>query len=270
MSFQPVIVGSGLVGWNFLKSTQDTQREVFESSAEITRDTDYFLANIGSVTSAEDLVSDRRLMTVALGAFGLQDDIDNKFFIQKVLQEGTSDSSALANKLAEESYKSLANAFEFDSILGPRTQYAGFGEEIVEKYRAQEFEIAVGDQDNSLRLALNLQRALPDLSEKSTSDDGKWFQVMGTTALRTVFETALGLPDSFSQLDIDHQLEIFREKSERRFGAGEIDELASGEYLEKVIQTYLLQEQVQSFEASGSGQVALTLLSQIPRTSILG
>ena len=39
--------------------------------------------------SAADLVADRRLLKVALGAFGLEGEIDKKAFIRKVLEEGT-------------------------------------------------------------------------------------------------------------------------------------------------------------------------------------
>ncbi|SMX32215.1 DUF1217 domain-containing protein [Maliponia aquimaris] len=269
MTYQPVIVGSGLVGWQFLKSTQDTQRTVFDKSASLTRDTEYFEANIGKITSAEDLVADRRLRRVALGAFGLQDDIDNIFFIRKILDEGTLNQDSLANKMSDDRYKAMAKAFAFDSPLGPATQGSGFAKSIVARFRAQEFEVAVGNQDESLRLSLNLERALPEIAATSSADDTKWFRVMGTSPLRTVLETALGLPKGFGQLDIDKQLEMFRDKMQSRFGVSEIDEIAEPEVMGRVIQTYLLQNQIKESSAIGSGQLALTLLQSIPRLSLL-
>lgn len=269
MTYQPVVVGTGLVGWQFLKSTQENQREIFDSSFELQRDTDYFAENIRSVTTAEELVNDRRLLRVALGAFGLQDDIDNKFFIQKILEEGVTETDSLANRLADERYKSIAEAFSFDSVFGPRTQLSFFAEEIIPKFQAQEFEVAIGEQDNTLRLALNLERNLPEISSEEVADDTKWFRLMGNPPMREVFEIALGLPSSFGQLDIDKQLEVFRDKSQSRFGVSEIDELTDPEVMDRIVQTYFLQNQVQNFQASGAGQVALSLLQSIPRTSIL-
>ncbi|WP_136443293.1 DUF1217 domain-containing protein [Pacificoceanicola onchidii] len=268
MTFQPVLVGSGLVAWQFLKSTGEAQRTTFNSSSEITRDTDYFEEKIGSIRTTDELVADRRLLRVALGAFGLQDDIDNKFFIKKILDEGGVDNDALAVKLADERYKSFASAFAFDSPVGPRTQLSFFGNEIVTRFRDQSFEVAVGNQDNDLRLALNLSRALPEIAEGESSDSTKWFKVMGTTALRKVFETALGLPSSFAQIDLDKQLEVFKEKSASRFGVSTIDELAQPENLEKVVQSFLLQSQISQSASIGSGTIALSLLQSIPRTSI--
>ena len=52
----------------------------------------------GRIASAEALVKDRRLLTVALGAFGLDGEIDKKFFIRKVLEGGTEASDSLANR----------------------------------------------------------------------------------------------------------------------------------------------------------------------------
>ena len=86
MSYQPVIPSAGLAGWNFLQRTYDAQFKAFNASAQLQRDTDYFREKVGEIQSAEDLVKDRRLLSVALGAFGLQDDIDNRYFIQKILQ----------------------------------------------------------------------------------------------------------------------------------------------------------------------------------------
>lgn len=268
MSFQPVVVGTGLVGWQFLKSTQDTQKAVFNGGAELSRDTEYFAANIAKVETAEALVSDRRLLKVALGAFGLQDDINNKFFIKKILDEGVSESTSLANRMADERYKSLTKAFAFDSPLGSRTSLSKFPAEILSKYRAQEFEIAVGNQDETLRLSMNFERNLPEISESDGTNDTKWFRVMGTTPLRTVFETALGLPSSFAQLDLDKQLETLREKTQSRFGFSEIDALSDPDTMGKIVQTYLLQSQIKNFASSSSSQVAVTLLQQIPRTSL--
>ncbi|MEM9127018.1 MAG: flagellar protein, partial [Pseudomonadota bacterium] len=89
MTFQPVIPSGGVVGWRFLQRTYEAQIDSFSQSGVNQRETQYFLENISNVLTAEDLVSDRRLLQVALGAFGLEEDLDNRFFIQKILQDGT-------------------------------------------------------------------------------------------------------------------------------------------------------------------------------------
>ncbi|MBT9385851.1 DUF1217 domain-containing protein [Pseudooceanicola sp. CBS1P-1] len=260
MSFTPVLPATGLVGWVFLDRTYENQRATFDKSPLITRDTAYFEENIGKVKTAEDLVSDRRLLRVALGAFGLQDDINNTFFIQKILEGGTLKEDSLANKMTDQRYKDLARKFGFD-LTPPSTAISTFGSEIVEKYRQQQFEVAVGEQDDTMRLALNADRALAALSSDTSSVNAKWFKIMGTSALRQVFQTAFGLPSSISQMDLDKQLELFKDRAESVLGSEDPSVLADDEQREGFIRKFLLRSQLDEYQASTSGSIAQTLLS---------
>ena len=261
MSFQPVIAGPGLAGWRFLQRTYDQQAAVFNSAPQIRRDTEYFAARIGEVTSAEQLVADRRLMRVALGAFGLSADIDNRYFLRKILEEGTLRDDALANRLADPRYKAFSAAFAFGDRPVPRTALATFPGEIIAKFQAQQFEVAVGDQDQTMRLALNLKRALPGLLAKDASEDTKWFEIMGTPPLRKVFETALGLPPGFAQIDLDQQLATLKEKSARQLDVGSIAELGDAGTLDRLVQSYLVRAQISQGAVLSSGTIALSLLA---------
>ena len=84
MTYQPIIPFSGYAGWVVLQNTKENQQAAFNQSVTMQREVEYFRENISQITSAEDLVSDYKLLKVALGAFGLDDDINNKFFIEKV------------------------------------------------------------------------------------------------------------------------------------------------------------------------------------------
>lgn len=259
MTYQPILPSTGLIGWKFLERTYETQTKAFESSAVITRDTEYFAAHIGSVETAEDLVSDRRLMRVALGAFGLKDDLNNTYFIRKILTEGTIDPRSLANKMSDSRYSALAEAFGFD--LGvPNTRMSDFADRLIDRYRAQEFEIAVGEQNEDMRLALNAKREFAELASNGESDRTRWFQIMGSEPLRIVMQTALGLPDSFSQIDLDQQLQVFMDKAQTQLGLETLDDLSDAAVVNKLIERFLLRSEVKNTASSNSASIALTLL----------
>lgn len=264
MNFQPLVPVGGLPGWVLLNKTMDRQTELFNQSPAIVRDTDYFEQNIGNVRSAEDLVSDRRLLQVALGAFGLGDDLNSRALIKRVLEDGTSEPGALANRLADERYTKLSDAFGFAEPGLPRTALAGFGREIADRYRSLEFEVAVGEQDESLRLAMNARRELSEILQTDVSEDAKWFTIMGIPPLRKVFETALGLPSSFAQLDIDRQLEEFKELASDKLGIDTLSVLNDDEAKEDFIRQFLLRDQIASFQVQSSNAIALTLLQSAP------
>jgi len=260
MSFQPILPLGGLAGWAFLKSTQNRQQTAFEAAPELTRDTDYFKARIGEVNTAEELVEDPRLLKVALGAFGLSDDINSQFFIRKVLEEGTLSNDSFANKMTDNRYKEMSAAFGFGDFDIPRTKISDFGNKIVDSYLERSFEVAIGKQDDSMRLAMNAERELAKLADKDISADAKWYLVMGSSPLREVFETALALPSGFGQLDLDQQLEVFRDKTTSLLGNGDIDQFSDAEATEALVERYLLMSQITNTSMISSGQIALTLL----------
>src|SRR6202040_470864 len=75
--------------------------------------TDYYRANIGSVTSASDLVKNYRLLSYALQAYGLGDQISSTALVKKVLEGGVSNPKSLANTLPNPAWKAFAAAFDF-------------------------------------------------------------------------------------------------------------------------------------------------------------
>ncbi len=263
MTYQPVVPVTGNPGWTFLKTTREDQQRAFDNSSGVKINTDYFSENISSVSSAEELVSDRRLLSVALGAFGLDDDINNKFFVQKVLDDGTLNEEAFANRLSDKRYFALAETFGFD-LSPPKTALSDFAEKIVEQYRVRQFEAAVGNQDENLRLALGLSRDIAELAEQSLSEEAAWFTIMGNPPMRRVFEAALGLPSQIAAVDIDRQLSEFREKAQTLFGASNPADFAAPDLQEKLVRNFLFRTELEVNAASTSrGAVALSLLQTL-------
>lgn len=261
MSYVPAIPFTGYAGWTFLNRTMASQTASLTATAQYKRDEDYFRANIGKIDTAEQLVADRRLLNVALGAFGLENDINNKFFIQKVLSDGTFKTDALANKLADKQYQKLSAAFGFGDLPTPRSKMSDFADKILGQYRTRQFESAVGTQNDNLRLALNLQRELPDIAGKAgSSENAKWFSVMGSAPLRAVFQTALGLPTSTATLDLDQQLTIFKSRTKAQFGADTVTQFGDAATMDKLLRRFLLRSEMDSFAQSGAGNSALSLL----------
>ena len=91
-----------------------------------------------------------------------------------------------------------------------KTALASNMDQIAQANLTARFEIAVGASDETMRISLYAQRELSDLAKSASSADTKWFDLMGLPPLRSMMETALGLPSSFAQLDIDKQLVEFK------------------------------------------------------------
>lgn len=260
MTFQPFVPVGGLGGWRFLQNTLETQKAAYAKSPVVQSDLDYFAEKIGSVETAEDLVSDYRLLSVALGAFGLSKDIGNKFLIRKVLEEGTTDTGSLSNRLSDKRYREFSKAFGFGDFEIPNTALSEFSDRIATRYTDQSFEEAMGTSDNTMRLALNAQRELVTVAEGTSSNRTKWFTIMGTAPLRAVMEGALNLPKSFATLELDRQIEVFQDRSEAIFGTRNIDELAEPDTLGKVLDRYTAVAGLRDSFSTGVTSPALFLL----------
>ncbi len=261
MSFQPVLPLSGYTGWTFLKRTMDRQQAVQQASPVQKRDETYFRDRIGKVQTAEQLVSDKRLLRIALTAFGLENDVNSRAFIQKVLEGGTLKEGSLANKLADKQYQKFSAAFGFGDFSIPRTGISTFPDEILTQLRARSFETAVGAQNNSFRLALNAEREIPVLAARPISETAKWYSILGSAPLREVIQTALGLPKSFASIDLDQQVAVLKSKSEAAFGSALVSQFADPARLDSLIRRFHLLSELQSRGSLASpAATALALL----------
>ncbi|MEM9705455.1 MAG: DUF1217 domain-containing protein, partial [Pseudomonadota bacterium] len=162
MVFTPIVGSGGFLGFQVLQRTQENQRAAFDRSPQLNREIEYFRANAANATSAEALVTDRQLLTVALGAFGLGEEIDKRAFVRRMLEEGVREPTSFANRQADPRYRELVGAFNFDDVVSPpAVSSPEFIEDLIARYKVREFENAVGEVDTDIRLALNFQREIP-------------------------------------------------------------------------------------------------------------
>lgn len=262
MSFQPVIPMLGLAGWAFLNRTQERQQEAFNASPRIARDSEYLKTKITETTTAEALVNDRRLLRITLGAFGLQDDLENRAFIRQVIEDGVDDQRALANRLADKRYFALASAMVHLARDGDQTAPADLADRLVTQYRNRTFEVAVGEQDQDMRLSVALQRELPRLLGDYKTEAAQWFGLLGTPPLRAVVEAALGLPKEFGALDIEDQVARLKAGLSRHFNVTTLAELSAPDKLEQLTKRFLVMSQLRESQSMMNGaSIALVLLT---------
>jgi len=261
MSFQPTVPISGIAGWRMLQNTFERQSTSFQNSAVLKRETDHFRAKISTITTAAELVADRQLLKVALGAFGLEDDLNKGYFIRKVLEEGTLAPDSMANRLVDKRYAKLASAFAFDSPLGPRTARTVFPDEIITAYQTRSFEVAIGESDENLRLALTFRREFAAISTQSSANDTAWYTILGNPPVRKVIETALNLPTEFASLDIDRQVSTLKDSFLTKLGSDALSDLQAPEQIQEIVDRFLVRSQIAATGTKASGQsVALSIL----------
>jgi Protein of unknown function (DUF1217) len=174
----------------FLAVSQNLSRYQTMTAAEpaVKTATAYYEANIGSVKSVQDLVGNYRLLSYALNAYGLGDQINSKGLITKVLEGGVSNPKSLANTLPNSQWKAFAAAFNFvDSGATPPSSTHAVAT-TTSDYVEQQLESDQGGQDVGVQLALYFQRVAPTV----TSEYG----ILADPNLLEVAATIMGLPPS--------------------------------------------------------------------------
>ncbi|MCV0393741.1 MAG: DUF1217 domain-containing protein [Rhizobiaceae bacterium] len=73
----------------------------------------YFKSKIGEVRSVGDLIGDKRLLTFAMAAFGLDANSESPLTVRQMLVGGVSDPASPANQLEDKRYAAFVTAFNF-------------------------------------------------------------------------------------------------------------------------------------------------------------
>ncbi len=262
MTFTPIVPFGGYLGWRVFDNTAERQLSAFSDSPQVVRDVDYFRENIASATTAEDLVSDRRLLRVALGAYGLSEEINKQAFVQRILEEGTEQRDSFANRLNDPRWRAFAEDFGYGNAFGARVDSTTFRERTANNYLERAFEERVGEVNTNFRLALNFRREIARIAEGPSVDNAGWFQIFGQPPLRAVVETALGLPSSIGTADIDQQRDLFERRSQQVFGNSSPAVFKDPVKVEDALRRFFLQTEIQNGpSATTPGFAALSILS---------
>jgi hypothetical protein len=183
----------------YLAVTQNLTRYQAMTAAEpaVKTATAYYEANIGKVTSIQDFVGNYRLLSYALDAYGLGDQINAKALITKVLEGGVSNPKSLANTLSDSRWKAFAAAFDFVDRGASSVSSTSAVKTTTADYVEQQLESDQGAQDVGVQLALYFQRVAPTISNE--------YGILADPNLLEVAQTIFGLSPVTSATNIDAQ-----------------------------------------------------------------
>jgi hypothetical protein len=163
----------------------------------VAHENEYYLKNIGSVKSADDLLKNTRLFKYAMNAFGLGDLDYAKGMMRKVLSEDVADKKSFVNRIADDRFVAFAKVFNFKQNGESTTSSAAARQGVVDAYVRQALETSAGAENEGVRLALYFQRTAPTVKSA--------FGLLGDPALWKVVKTVFDFPDAMATADIDKQ-----------------------------------------------------------------
>lgn len=189
--------------YKLITSDLQTSLKRVSEQPDVKRESEYYLAKIGTIKSIDEFFADSRLYNYAMKAHGLEDMAYAKAFMRKVLTEGIDDKDAFANKLSDTRYKELAESLNFARHGELATTFDRAQKGIVDKYARQTLEASAGEDNTGVRLALYFERMAPSITSG--------YSIIADDALAQVVRTALQLPAEFAATDIDRQAAYYEE-----------------------------------------------------------
>ena len=159
--------------------------------------TAYYQAHIGKVGSIDQLLGNYRLLSYALQAYGLGDQVNNVALIKQVLKQGTASPQALANTLPNPNWKAFAQAFAFSAGGAAPPSSPSSVATTTNNYVEQQLESDQGANDVGVQLALYFQRVAPTVTSS--------YGILADKNLLQVAETIFNLPAAGNAAEIDQQ-----------------------------------------------------------------
>jgi hypothetical protein len=237
--------GSSFSAFKTINSRLDTLRETYTKQPEIQRDVAYLREKIGDVESLDELMDDYRLWQTATTAFGLGENAFAKGLFKKLMSEDASDPNSLAKRMVDTRYKELASFFEYSTKGTNNFKSSAWVEKLVDKFVTRSFENSAGAASPAVQEALYFQRKAPEITS--------FYQILGDERLYSVVRSAANLPDSFSTVDIDRQVEILKSKFD-------IEDFKSPAMVGRMIERHLAISDAQSIQ-SGGGSTSINALA---------
>ena len=155
----------------------------------------YYAANIGNVTSISQFVNNYRLLSYALDAYGLGDQINSKALITQVLEGGVTNPKSLANTLGNSQWQAFAAAFNFTGAGAASISTPSAIQTTTNNYVEQQLESDQGQQDPGVQLALYFERVAPTVNNA--------YGILADKNLLEVVQTIFGLPPETAGTNVD-------------------------------------------------------------------
>lgn len=236
------------IAYKLISADLSASLERTAQQPQVKRESENYLAKIGGIKSIDDFMSNDRIYSFAMTAFGLDDMTYAKAYMRKVLTEGIDKSDSFANRLADPRFKEFVETFNFARHGTATTAFGRAQQGTVDRYVQQTLEVDAGRENEGVRLALYFRRKAPGVTNP--------LQLLADRALLKVTQVALGIPASTGALDINKQSALIT----KRF---DIADLKDPDKLNRLIERFTALWEVENPTSAG-GNVPGVLIGSTP------
>jgi len=232
-----------------------------DQKEKATAEASYYTSQMQDIKTVTELLGDKRLVNFVLEANGIDPDTVSADFMKQAFASDLDDPDSFVNQQDDHRFAEIVASFNFNAegnIANRETGAQGrYGQMMTDYlYLQQSLEEEVGADSNGARLALYFKRMMPEINTA--------YDILGDSALLSVFRTTFSLPSEMSSMDIEKQKALIDRNLD-------LEELQDPEELEKFITRFTAMYDLENdsssnsvsalFSSSTGGVSADTLLS---------
>jgi len=205
---------SALAGFQPFVADENTHIAKYATQTQVQQAIAYFKSHIGKIKNAQQLTQDPKLLQFITTAFGLDADTQYPAKIAAVLNSDLSDNNSFANRLLDPRYQQLAKEFNLKTNGAAAFSNSATIDDVVNRYLTNAYEVNIGKTENpALRDAAYFLRNIGNVTNA--------FQILSDPVLRTVVETATGLPINIAVQPVEDQARLINSKVDiKQFSTG--------------------------------------------------
>ena len=200
----------------------------------------YFQKNAASITSPDALLKNYKVLSLVLGAFGLQSSINNTAVLRKLMTQNPNSSASLAQSLGNVKYQLFAQALS--NWTTPPFAKAASRTQLIAAYTTNIFEQTADEQAPGLAKALYFTREAKSLKTETA--------IQSDAGLLAVAVTAVGLPlQNFEELNFNQQTTLLK-------GKLDVSTLQDPSVAKRMAEQYLIAQQSTASDEPAAGSTA--------------
>jgi hypothetical protein len=218
--------------------TRDKSVALKAKEPQIAREIAAFEAGVAKATTLEELVADRKVMSVFLTAEGLGEYVDYKGLLNRALASDPADESSVARQLggANRAWVTLTDTYDFANDGLANLQSDDAVSKIAERYAQVKWMDEMETKSPGVSYALSFK----DIASTITSP----FLILGNPVAREVVLTTFGIPPQIAYQSVEAQSRTIER-------AIDVEKLQDPKFVDVLVKRYLLTK-----SSSASGIVA--------------
>lgn len=239
---------SSQLALKLLDATQTREMKLIQDSPANARAIQKFKDQVGSISTAKDLVKNYDVYSFVMRAYNLKDQMFGKAMIQKILESDKTQPGSLISKMTDSRFTTFYDAMGFTANGTQNSNFANpaWQDKVVQRFVQQTYINDEAKQNATVGVALEFRQKAPSVKS--------WYDILKDKNMGAFMRRVLNIPDGVVNQTLDQQVKIFQQKYD-------ITKLQDPAQIQTLVQKYVIMSDAQNAAATTANNPAVSLVT---------